>query len=156
MIKAIFKSTSVALLFAGVFFSSCQSSAQKSDTAEAKVMDAKQDLQEAQKDANIAAQKAVDAEEWKVFKADTELKIKDNDTRIAELKAKMKTSGKKLDAAYVESIDVLEQKNKDLKNRMDAYSNNTQSDWNSFKREFNHDMDELGKALKDLTVNNKK
>jgi len=28
-------------------------------------------------------------------------------------------------------------------------------EWETFKREFNHDMDELGKALKDLTVDNK-
>lgn len=27
-------------------------------------------------------------------------------------------------------------------------------DWESFKREFNHDVDELGQALKDLTVDN--
>ncbi len=156
MIKEILKSTAVAVIFAGVFFSSCQSSAEKSDTADAKVQDAKEDLKEAQKDANIAAQKAVEAEEWKVFKADTELKIKNNETIIADLKAKMKVTGKKLDAVYAKSIDDLEQKNKDLKNRMDVYGNNTQSDWNAFKREFNHDMDELGKALKDLTVNNKK
>ena len=31
-----------------------------------------------------------------------------------------------------------------------------QSNWESFKREFNHDMDEIGQALKDLTVDNKK
>jgi DNA-directed RNA polymerase subunit N (RpoN/RPB10) len=31
----------------------------------------------------------------------------------------------------------------------------SQSDWEAFKREFNHDMEELGKALKDLTVDNK-
>ena len=61
-----------------------------------------------------------------------------------------------MDAKYVESVDALEQKNKDLKNRMDAYGANTQSDWDSFKREFNHDMDALGQAFKDLTVNNKK
>jgi hypothetical protein len=36
-----------------------------------------------------------------------------------------------------------------------AYDKN-QTDWEKFKREFNHDMDELGKSLKDLTVNNKK
>jgi hypothetical protein len=31
-----------------------------------------------------------------------------------------------------------------------------QSDWVSFKREFNHDMDEIGKAFEDLTIDNKK
>jgi hypothetical protein len=39
---------------------------------------------------------------------------------------------------------------------MKAYKNDADSDWQSFKREFNHDMDELGNAFNNLTVNNKK
>ena len=50
----------------------------------------------------------------------------------------------------------MEQKNKDLKVKMDAYKNDVSSDWQSFKREFKHDTDEIGKVLKDLTVDNKK
>ena len=67
----------------------------------------------------------------------------------------MKKSGKTLDAVYEQRIDTLEKKNRDLKARVDAYDK-SQSDWESFKREFNHDMDELGQAFKDLTVDNKK
>lgn len=40
--------------------------------------------------------------------------------------------------------------------RMDSYKNDTSADWESFKREFKYDMNELEKSLKDLTVNNKK
>jgi len=39
---------------------------------------------------------------------------------------------------------------------LDSYKNDADSDWQSFKREFNHDMDELGHSLKDFTVDNKK
>lgn len=156
MIKAIIKLSMLSILFSALFLSSCQSSAQKSDAADAKVQDAKQDLQAAEKNATIAAQKQASAEEWAAFKAETEMKIKTNESMIADLKATMKATGKKMDAKYVESVEALEQKNKDLKNRMDAYGANTQSDWDSFKREFNHDMDALGQAFKDLTVNNKK
>jgi len=144
------------VLMAGVFSPSCQSSAEKSDAADAKVIDAKQDLKDAQQDAVVAAQKAATAEELAAFKSDSELRIIAVDKEIALLKQKMRVAGKKVDASYEESIKALEQKNKDLKNRMDNYSNNAQSDWESFKREFNHDMDELGNAMKDLTVNNKK
>jgi hypothetical protein len=49
----------------------------------------------------------------------------------------------------------LEQKNASLKTKIENYENN-QTDWQSFKREFNADMSQLGKALKDLTVDNKK
>lgn len=35
------------------------------------------------------------------------------------------------------------------------YKNDTSSDWKSFKEEYNRDMDELGQAFKNLTVDNK-
>jgi len=50
----------------------------------------------------------------------------------------------------------LRKKNKRLKEKLDSYKNDADSDWHSFKREFNHDMDELGHSLKDFTVDNKK
>jgi len=61
-----------------------------------------------------------------------------------------------MDKAYQKSIDTIEQRNNNLKLKMDSYKNDANSDWKSFKREFNHDMNELGHSLKDLTVDNKK
>lgn len=145
----------IAAFISGATLTNCESSAKKSEDAQAKVLDAKQDLKDAQSDASVAAQKAADAEEWRTFKMDTQAKIDANEKYVAEMKAKMKVSGKKMDAVYEKSIDALELRNKNLKVRMEAYEKG-QSDWQSFKREFNHDMDELGQAFKDLTVDNKK
>lgn len=142
------------VILAHAVFTGCQSSADKLDNANQNVEKEKQDLQEAQKDANAAAVKVANAEEWSAFKTESEVKIKDNQIRIDELKVKMSKPGKTFDAMYTKNIENLEQKNKDLKARIGAYEAN-QSDWESFKREFNHDMDELGQALRDLTVNNK-
>lgn len=152
----LFIFASVAFLFAGSILTSCQSSAQKVDDAQSKVVDAKDNLKEAQKDANAEAVNRANEEQWQAFKNDSDAKIKANESLIADLKAKMKASGKKIDAVYVKSMDALEQKNKDLKAKVDGYDNKAQNNWDSFKTEFNHDMDELGHALKDLTVDNKK
>ena len=51
---------------------------------------------------------------------------------------------------------MLEQKNTELKKILSDYKDEGQDKWTSFKNEFNHDMDELGKAFKDLTVKNLK
>lgn len=142
-------------LMAGTIFTGCESPGQKEDAAQAKVEDAKQDLKTAQDEAQEAALNAAIAEEWKTFKRESEVKITDNETRIAELKVKIKKPGNTFDDQYKKKIETLEQKNKDLRTSMDNYVQ-TDSDWESFKREFNHDMDELGKALTDLTVDNKK
>lgn len=153
MKKAIFICTLITTIAAGMVFTGCESSTQEMDNAQANVEEAKQDLKEARQDVVAVAQKTANAEAWRTFKSESEVKIRGNETRIAELKEKMKTSGKTLDAVYEKNIDLLEQKNKDLNARMVAYEKE-QSDWESFKREFNHDMDELGKALKDFTLNN--
>jgi len=155
MKNVIFIFIAVLALAAGTFVSSCDTPAQKVDNAETNLNDAKQDLRDAKSDANSEARKAAMAEEWRAFKSEAELKIKANETRIAELKSKMKNSGKTADALYEKSIDALEQRNKALEARIDAYGRG-QSDWDSFKREFNHDMDGLGQAFSDLATNNKR
>jgi len=144
----------IPVFLAATVFSGCNSPEQKVDNARENVQDAKQELNTEQANANAEAQKAASAEEWKVFKSETQLKIEDNEKRIAELKIKLKKPGKLLDPAYQKRIDALELKNQEMKSRIDAYEKN-QSNWETFKREFSHDMDELGMAIKDFTVDNK-
>lgn len=135
-------------IIGGTMFTGCKSSPAKVEAAQENVDQAKQELKEAQRTAT--------AEEWKEFKDETDARINANESSITEFKLKMKKSGRKLDAIYEEKIERLEQQNRDLKMRVEGYEYRTQSNWDSFKREFNHDMDELGIALKDLTVDNKK
>lgn len=134
---------------------SCKPSNKEEIASEDKVQDAKENVQEA-KDSLAAAKKEATAEEWKTFKSQTDSVISYNEARIAELKLKINKTGKSIDSKYKENIEILEQKNKDLKAKTKTYKNERTADWQSFKREFNHDMDEIGQALKDLTVDNKK
>jgi predicted component of type VI protein secretion system len=103
----------------------------------------------------VKAKRAATAEEWQAFKDETNAAIAANETRIDELKVKIKKTGNSIDDLYEKEIDALEKKNEELKVRMNTYKNDTDADWESFKREFKYDMNELGKSLKDLTVNNK-
>lgn len=134
-------------LMAGAIFTSCHTSDRKDKTAQ--VEDAKQ----GQKEMNAQEQTSAISEEWKSFKTKSQIKINDNEIRIVELKATIKTSEKKIDVYYKKTIDKLEQKNQDLKMRMEAYEK-TLNDWESFRRDFNHDLDETAQALIDLTTNN--
>jgi len=154
MKKLIITLVVAAPLLTATIITGCQSSAKKETSARENVQEAKQELKDVQKEANKEAQKLANAEEWETFKSDAELTIKNNEIRIAELRVKLNKQGTMLDPMYEKKIATLEQQNKDLKKRIEDYEKN-QSDWETFKREFNHDMDELGKALKDLTVDNK-
>lgn len=154
MKKTIFTLT-VLTLFVGTLMMSCKPSTEGEKEAQEKVQDARENVQDA-KDSLVVAKKAATAEEWKGYKEKTDSVINVNNARIAELKLNIKKKRKSVDAQYQENIDVLEQKNKDLKISIDTYKNDANSDWQSYKREFNHDMDELGQAIKNLTVDNKK
>lgn len=149
MKKTIYSLTIALAILAGASITACKStpSTPEEVAAQAKVDSARQELK--------AAQKAVTAEEWEAFKRESEEKIRLNELSITELKDRLSSSESKFDAVYAEKIDKLEKQNRNLKNKITSYENR-HSNWDSFKREFNHDMDELGRAINDLTVNNKK
>lgn len=143
MKKSIFTLAAMSLLMTGAIFTSCNSAAQKEENTTTE-----------SQDANAEEQVVATAEEWQAFKTDAEAKIKNNEIRIEELTVQMNKPGQVFDDLYKNRIEELEQQNRELQNRIDAYDK-SHTDWEKFKREFNHDMDELGEALKNITVNNK-
>jgi hypothetical protein len=155
MKKIIFILALAIPLMAGIIFTGYRSSTQKQKAAQAKDPYANRDLNAAPKLANTVAEKPINSEEWLTFKSESERKIRNHEIRIAELNLEIKNQGEKSDALYRKKIANLEQQNKDMRARLEAYEK-SQSNWESFKREFNHDMDAIGQALKDLTVDNKK
>lgn len=145
----------VLTIMVGTTIVGCKSTTKEEIESQEKVDVAEQNLKDA-KDSLIVAKKAATAEEWQTFKKQTDSVISHNQAQIADLKLKMQKTGNTVDTKYQKNIDVLEQKNKDLKTKINSYKNDANNDWQSFKREFNHDLDEIGQAFKDLTVDNKK
>ena len=92
--------------------------------------------------------------EWRQFKSDAELKISANEKSIKEFKAEVKTAGKKFKVEYEKEVAVLEQKNIELKKIINEYKYQGKDKWEEFKRGFEHDMDVIGKAIKDLFAKN--
>ena len=134
------KSIVICALLAGTIFTSCKSAQQKEAIAKQNVVEAKQELKDT---------KSANAAEWKVFKAESEAKILDNETRIAELKAKINKPGNTFDGLYRTRIEKLEAKNTELKSKLNNYNGN-ETGWKTFKSDFNRDMDEIGNNIKDL------
>lgn len=134
-----------SLLLAALMFQNCSGS-------EKKVENAAENVAEAQEDLNKAEQKF--DEEWANFRMESEQKIKENEVEIEKCREKAK-SDKSYSQKHKEKIDELEKKNVELKDKIETYnSTKTKDNWAEFKREFNHDMNELGTALKDFGKNN--
>jgi predicted RNase H-like nuclease (RuvC/YqgF family) len=110
-------------------------------TPKQKVEGAKQNLKNAQ---------AAYLTEWQAFKKEAVKKIEANQKRIEAFKEKMTKAGSKVKANYNKEVAVLEQKNQDLKKKLDEYKDDGQNNWEEFKTNFNNDMDAIGKTITDL------
>lgn len=94
--------------------------------------------------------------EWQEFKERTNATINENERKISEMKLKMKETGKEFDASYQQKINRLEERNEEMKTKVANYKSDASANWDSFKREVNHDMTEIGEAFKNITVDNTK
>jgi F0F1-type ATP synthase membrane subunit b/b' len=132
---------------AGVLLTSCNTPAQKVENAEDNVAQAHDELD------NANAEYKADMENYRRETAD---KISINQRSIAEFNARIANEKKDAQAEYRKKVAALEQKNSDMKMKLDNYKAEGKENWKKFKIEFNRDMEELGIAFKDLTVKNVK
>ena len=146
MKKSIFIFSS-CLLLSVTIFTSCSTPAEKVEKAENNVVQANNELDTANKVylADVAS-----------FKKENEEKIEANNKSIAEFNQRIADQKATAKADYKIKIAELEKKNTDMKKKMDDYKEDGKDNWTKFKAEFSHDMDELGKAFKNLTVKNVK
>lgn len=127
--------------------SSCNSPSEKVENAETEVVEANKDLEKANDEYSA---------EVESYRKDIADKVTANEQSIKEFNARIANEKREAKAAYQKKIAELEQKNSDMKKKMDDYKQDGKENWEKFKTEFNRDMDELGKAFKDLTVKNVK
>lgn len=90
------------------------------------------------------------------FRTSSEARIDENDRRIHDLDTKIEESNEKMKKEYRKRIAELKERNARYKARLKESNETNKAKWDEFKREFNHDMDELGKALEEFTIDNKK
>jgi len=84
-----------------------------------------------------------------------EEKIRAYEKSISEFKARIANETKGNKAKYEKKLVKLEQKTSNLRKKLEKYKEEGIDKWDSFKLKFNHDMDELGKALKNFSIKSK-
>lgn len=158
--KTRFLFLAVMGLTAGVVFTDCKDDRhdRKIENAQEELHDAKVDAREDVHDAEGKFQK-----EYEDFKVESQDRIRNNELEIKRYRddgATLKMN--KADRTeYDNRITTLEERNAEMKRKMDDYDRETdkakrQEKWESFKAEFNRDMDEVGQAFKNLGKDNKK
>ena len=79
-----------------------------------------------------------------------EEKISSYEKTIGELKAKTAQVTKENIAKYEKILTDLEQKASEIKKMVHEYKEEGKDKWAAYNDKFNHDLDELGKALKNF------
>lgn len=131
----------------GLALSACTTSADRVADAKENVADARKELAEARDEHFLDMEK---------FRKQTADKIAANNATLADFKARMAQDRSVTGEKFNTNIRQLEEKNDALKRKINEYQTNNKTDWDRFKDEFNRDMTELGKALKNLSVENVK
>jgi phosphoenolpyruvate-protein kinase (PTS system EI component) len=141
----------IVLAFASLFLSlnltSCSSPADD-------VSDAQEEVDDAQNELDVANMEL--DKDMKAFRKKTFDKIADNKVQIAELKLAIEKDKSAMKTIHQKQIVELQARNNDLKMRLDNYNGEGEDKWEDFKKELDHDMNEIGNSLKDLTVSNTK
>lgn len=135
-------SLAIIIIIAGTMLSGCQSSSEKVENAQNNYIKANDELNKA----NEEYLKDIEDYRKKMDK-----KVTENNKSITEFKARIEHEKRVAKADYIKKIVALEQKNSDIKKKMDEYKAEGKEKWESFKLDFGHEMDELGKALIELT-----
>ena len=79
-----------------------------------------------------------------------EERISSYEKTIGELKAKIAQETKENIAKYEKTLTDLEQKASEIKKKVYEYKEGRKDNWDAYHHKFNHDLDDLGKALKNL------
>jgi hypothetical protein len=155
----------IIVFMTGTVLTSCgQTSKQDAKAVKEDVKELNKDLKQGAKDTSKEIKTTV-VSDWEKFKTASEATIEKTDNKIKELRVKISKANKNEKEKLTKELDKLEQKNKELKEKlakrakefkddMITFNNSAKSEEQKFEREFNHDMDELGTALKDLFKNN--
>ncbi|WP_452229154.1 MULTISPECIES: hypothetical protein [unclassified Lacinutrix] len=158
-------SLTVIVFMAGVVLTSCgQASKQDAKTVKEDVKELNKDLKQGAKDSSEEIKSSVTSE-WNKFENASNTAIEKTENKIQELRAKIAKVNENEKEKWTKELDKLEQKNKELKEKLAkrgqafkddviSFNASTVANEQKFEREFNHDITELGSALKDLFKNN--
>ncbi len=115
----------------------------KAKSARKEIKEGKKDLKKAEKDS---------VSDFQEFKKEANKRINENQSRIIDLKIKKYQKSEELQLEYDKKVLALEEKNKELQSRIEGCACEDPTIWATFRANFSKDMDELNRAIQNMTV----
>jgi hypothetical protein len=141
MKKAVW-AIATCIFITGVFLTSSNTPSRKFDNPQSNIIKANKGIDNDDKEylADIAN-----------YRKDVASKFAANCQSVMEFQARIEHDRKAAKAEYKTKIAELAQKNNNMNKKMENYKEEGKEKWEIFKAQFSLDMNELGKAFKDLT-----
>lgn len=127
------------------FIVGCQSESDKVDSARTELQTSQDDVDLAKVELTQAIQDSTD--DFKKFKAESELRILQHEKDIAKLKLQIANTNRTTRSNYEKMVIDLEQKNYLLKEKLKTYNEKGKENWEAFKNKFSRNMDDLGNSI---------
>ena len=143
--KGTILSTVMIVSMALIMLTGCTSSSKKVKFAKENVAYAKENVVDANQKLNQAVLDSVQD-----YKKHTEEKLLDNEKSLALYKGKIASEKIENRAKFQKEWAALAKRNEQMKQKLENYSEEKDGKWETFKKKFDHDMDELGKSFKEL------
>ena len=155
----------IIVFMTGTVLTSCgETSKQDAKAVKQDTKELSKDLKQGAKDTSKEIKTTVSSD-WQKFKTESETTIENSEKEIKVLREKIAKASKTEKEKLTKQLDKLEQKNNELKEKLAkrgkefkdgviSFNEASIANEQKFEREFTHDMNELGTALKDLFKNN--
>lgn len=109
-----------------------------------------------ERDALLEGAKLEYNHELDAFRKDMKDVTETNRRAIAAFKEMAGRQKEQARETYKAQVAALEERNQQMEARLDEYKGEGKEKWTSFRAEFSHDMDELGRAIRDFGKDNVK
>jgi hypothetical protein len=128
-------------LISTIAIQGCDKSSNKMDKAETAAIEAERDMAVANSELQAEIQ---------IFRLEANNEITENNRSIAAIKREIQNTDANVREAHVVRIENLERSNQNMKRQIDNYRQSNKANWDSFKKDFNSNMNELEISLSDF------
>jgi len=131
------------VMLSGLLFTNCKNSTDKVESEKEKVAEATENSAELN-DAYLA-----EVEEYKII---TKAQIEANEKSITAFNTRIANQKSVAKANYEKEIAALNAKNSDMKKKLEDLKADNQNTWDTFKTQFNQDMEDMGNSIRDFKI----
>ncbi len=142
--KNVIQSIFASAMLMGTLLTSCSPSSKNVENADSKVTLAAQEIE---------AEKKAYKEDLETFRTKTQDLFENNEKVMDDFSLRIANQKAAVKLKHEQNIAELQAKNAAMKEKLADFDENNHDQWDTFKKEFSNDMEQLGEAIRAFSEN---